>query len=186
MLKTRNTILLGAALTFASLASSASAATGHLICRGNPDSEVSMNSVDNAAGDVAIYWGFEKYPGPKSGIKADGAHLAPGQCSWHNALITGRYLQQVTYFVNPSQLWMVVHMRDDISQAGADNFGWFAYGRRTADKNLMWLPVSTLSNHNKGSIFDSGMVFHFYVNIVNDLELMLYKTTWGAYPYQGR
>jgi hypothetical protein len=182
----RRFVVLGAMLAAGGIALPAQAATGHLICRGSDDSTVNLTSIDNAAGDVAVSWGFEKYAGTASSIKANGGHLSPGQCSWDNGAIAARYIPNVTYFVDPSQIWMIITMRDDISTAGADNNGWFAYGRRTTDKNLMWLPTSTVSNHNKGSIFDPAMIFHFYVNISASNELSLYKTTWAAFPYPGR
>jgi hypothetical protein len=111
----RRFVVLGAMLAAGGIALPAQAATGHLICRGSDDSTVNLTSIDNAAGDVAVSWGFEKYAGTASSIKANG-----------------------------------------------------------------------VSNHNKGSIFDPAMIFHFYVNISASSELSLYKTTWAAFPYPGR
>jgi hypothetical protein len=184
-MKYRLTLILGAVLALATFSTHASAASRHLICRGKAKTEIRMSSSLSFPGKVLLEWGFTKYTGAKSNIQSNGAHLAAGQCSWDTAVITEPYMQYFYYRADPSQLWFSVGITSDMSTEG-ENWGSLAYLTSTKDKNLMWLPCFCNKNASKGSIYDPAMVFHFYVNVIEDLQLELYKTTWNSYPYPGR
>jgi hypothetical protein len=184
-MKYRLTLILGAVLALSTFTTEASAASRHLICRGKAGTEIRLSSSLALPGKIALEWGFDKYTGSKSNIKSNGGHLSPGQCSWDTAVITESYLQYIFYRAEPSAVWFSVGVTSDMSTPG-ENWGSLGYFTSTKDKNVMWLPCFCSKNPSKGSIYDPAMVFHFYVNIIEDLELELYKTTWNSFPYPGR
>ena len=191
MMKIRIPLVFGLALACVALTMPVSAATEyHVICRGSPDGGVSLDSYSDNSGDVGIYFIIDRYTGAKSAIKSNGAHLSPGQCSYDNGLIPST-VQAINYRTSPHELHFFLDMYGGLSYSDGEDYGGFAYNPTTSDKNLMWLPsvAPGVTDPSKGSIFDSGMVFHFYATPMQTSRatwLTIQRTTWAKFPYSGR
>jgi hypothetical protein len=187
----RKALSAGVALMALALAIPASAATEyHVICRGGLKGGVSLDSYNDGSGNVEIYFPIERYTGAKSAIKSNGAHLSPGQCSYDNALIPSA-IYAISYGTSPHELHFFLDMYGGMSYSDGEDYGGFAFNPTTSDKNLMWLPnvLPGVNNPNKGSIFDSAWVFHFYSTLAPTSRgdwLAIQRTTWSKFPYPGR
>jgi hypothetical protein len=177
--------LLVAALGITALSGEASAATQyHLICRGSPESRVTLGSSRDFPGDMHINLLFNKYRGTKASVKTDGSHLAPGQCSWSTNVIASVYGSGVLYQTAATNLRVSVDWKGGPNDQHNTTSASIAYDPATSDANLLWLqnPSDVEAEQNPGTIFDADVVWHMYVTIsLNSFTLRRAYST--PYPY---
>jgi len=177
--------LLVAALGITALSGVASAATQyHLICRGSPESRVTVASSRDFPGDMDVNLLFDKYRGTKASVKTDGSHLAPGQCSWSTNVIASVYESGVYYRTAATNLRISVDLKGGPNDQHNTTFATISYDPVSSDANLLWLqnPADIEADFNPGTIFDADVVWHMYVIILNN-AFVLKRAYPTLYPY---
>jgi hypothetical protein len=150
-----------AVMSAAVWASAPASAALTMLCRGGPMSMEARTT--DLVGNFGITVWFKRWIGPKTSIRTDGSHLAPGECSLAILAIPESWGSRFYYRTFADNFYWSIYMGQTADSHSATSSAWLRLNPLSTDPNLLFVPpISATPDVN--SIYDPNIVWRLRVD----------------------